>query len=272
MDNLLTSIKECSFYEFYGFRGNFCTWEWNWSIDTNEAIAFHVFLFALYAFTVKALQLYVNSVPNYKPPSWLDSIKFGHNIALALVSAWMFFTLLYVIILDGRFDSWQNLACKMTPMHGLYGFANFIFLVSKIWEWCDTYFLILSNKKVIYLHWFHHMTTFAMAALTHHFPVGGFTLINCVIHAVMYAHYAKPLHWARPFITSSQLLQFVYVMSIHTYTLLNPVTCYDVRTHIREWAYLIGVVFPYFIMFSMFFIEEYLQKGNKKGKSSKKIE
>lgn len=269
--SLLEAIKNCEVVHFYGFYGNFCTWNWNWTLDTNEAVAFHLFLFAVYALSVKLVQMYVNSVPNYKPPTWLDSAKYFHNMALSLVSLWMTVVLLYTIVVGGRLSSWYNVACVMTPMEGLYGMANFVFLVSKIWEWVDTYFLVLSGKKVIWLHWFHHMTTFTMAAVTHHFPVGGFTLINCLVHFVMYLHYARPQQWARPFITSSQLTQFVIVMTIHTYTLLNPETCFDVRTHLREWAYCIGVVFPYFIMFSMFFIEEYMQKGNKK-KALKKSE
>lgn len=272
MNALLDAINTCSVYELYGFRGNFCTWQWSWTIDTNEAVLFQLFLWLVYAVSVKLVQLYVGAQGKpYKPPRWLDSAKYIHNIALSLVSFWMFAVIIYkTAVEDGRFNSWHDMSCRMTPMTSWYGFAQFIFLVSKIWEWVDTYFLVLSGKKVIWLHWFHHMTTFTMAAVTHNFPSGGFTWINCIIHFVMYLHYASPQRWARPFITSSQLTQFVIVMTIHTYGLLNPVTCYDMTGVMREWWYCIGVVAIYFVMFSAFFIEEYVSNSNKK-KAAKKI-
>eukprot|EP01033_Poteriospumella_lacustris_P009966 gene9966-7129_t len=270
MASLMEAINTCSVYKFYGFEGNFCTWEWNWTLQDSESIYFHVFLCLLYLATVAMLQEYVKqskaSHPDnkYVPPFWLESVKYVHNIALSLVSGWMFVTLGYSIIADGRMNSWRDMSCRMTEMKGLYGFANFVFLVSKIWEWADTYWLVLSGKKVIFLHSFHHMTTFTLAAVTHNFPSGGFTLINCLVHTVMYMHYAHPLRWARPFITSGQLLQFVFVMSVHLHAYMQPETCYDMRGLVLEWWYLIVDVFVIFILFGLFFIEEYIEKGNKK--------
>ncbi len=264
--SLIQAIQNCEVYRFYGFRGNFCTWEWNWTLDTTESIMFHVFMCILYVVSVYFLQQYCKS-PNYKQPNWLDNVKFIHNIALSLVSFWMFAVLLIVITMDGRLNSWHNASCKMTEMKGWYGLANFVFMISKIWEWLDTYFLVLSGKKVIFLHWFHHMTTFTLGAVTHNFPSGGFTLINCFIHTIMYMHYAKPLRWARPFITSGQIIQFIIVMTIHSNAFINPTTCYDTSKVTLEWLYCIVDVFIIFIYFSIFFIEEYIGKQNKKSKA-----
>ena len=136
----------------------------------------------------------------------------------------------------------------------------------------DTYILVLSKKPVISLHWFHHMTTFTMAAFVHNFPVGGFALINCLVHTVMYMHYATPVHWARPFITSSQLLQFVVVLSIHLYSFLNPITCFDVNPWFFEWLFCMSVVFGFFVMFLLFFIQEYVSGAGKEKKVRAKKE
>ena len=35
------------------------------------------------------------------------------------------------------------MACQNTPNSGVYGLANWVYLWSKIWEWLDTYWLIL---------------------------------------------------------------------------------------------------------------------------------
>lgn len=266
---LLTAIRECSDYHFYGFEGNFCTWNWNWRLNTNESLLAHAGFFLAYALSVKLLQIYCAS-PSYKPPQWLEPVKTAHNVALSAVSLWMFVTIVYYTAVDGRFNSWHDMSCRMTPMQGMYGFAQFVFMVSKLWEWLDTYFLVLSGKQVIFLHWFHHMTTFTLAAITHNFPSGGFTWINCLIHFVMYMHYARPVRWARPFMTSGQLIQFIIVMTIHSIGFFNPTTCFDMKDVMREWYYNIVDVFVIFVFFSWFFVDEYIIKGNKKTPAKKK--
>jgi hypothetical protein len=266
--SLFESIRTCSEYKFYGFVGNFCTWNWNWRINTNEGLLAHLAFFAAYVISVKMIQIYCSS-PDYKPPSWLEGVKKVHNISLSIVSLLMGLTLIYLTAMDGRYASWYDMSCRMTPMEGLYGFAQFVFMVTKVWEWADTYFLILSKKPVIWLHWFHHMTTFTLAAVTHNFPSGGYTWINCMIHFVMYLHYASPVRWARPFMTTGQLVQFVIVMTIHSIGFFNPTTCFDMKDVMREWLYNIVDVFVIFIMFGSFFVEEYIVKGNKKTASGK---
>jgi uncharacterized membrane protein len=181
----------------------------------------------------------------------------------------MFASMIYIVAADGRFNSWHAMACVTTENIGVYGFMNFVYLVSKIWEWVDTYFLILSQKPVITLHWFHHMTTFTMAAFVHNFPVGAYAFINCIIHTVMYLHYAHPVRWARPFITSGQLIQFVIIIYIHVYGYFNPDTCYDMKPVLHEWWFCFTVFFGFFIMFIIFFIEEYITVDKKKSGSKK---
>jgi len=197
--------------------------------------------------------------------TWLNGFKFYHNVSLALVSLWMFVMLLWSIVQDGRLNSWEDMACRVTPMTGIYGIVNFVYLITKLWEWIDSYILIVDRKSLLSLHWFHHMTTFTMAAVTHNFPVGGFALINCLVHTVMYAHYASPITWARPFITSGQLIQFVIVMSIHVYGFISP-SCYDMKPVFWEWLYCQSVVFGYFLLFLKFFYDEYLAGKEKKKK------
>lgn len=238
-------------------------------MDTTSSIWCHVAICVVYALSVKMLQAWVASQKNYSAPKWLEPFRKIHNMSLAIVSFFMFVVMTGVVAHDGRLNSWHDMSCRLTTNTGIYGFINFIYLVSKIWEWVDTYILVLSNKPVIILHWFHHMTTFTMAALVHNFPVGGFALINCLVHAVMYMHYAMPQRWARPFITSSQLVQFVIVMSIHLYGFTNPATCFDVRPYFFEWLFCMGVVTSFFVMFVLFFIQEYVEK-KEKGKGANK--
>ncbi len=258
----------CIPFSAVGLTIDWCSWNWSWTLAGNVSFRFHILVCVFYAVSVKLLQIVVSLKNDYEAPSWLEPFRKVHNLGLALVSFLMFVVMTYSIVADGRFNSWHSMACQVTPMVGMYGFINFVYLVSKIWEWVDTYILVLSNKPVITLHWFHHMTTFTMAALTHNFPVGGFALINCLVHTVMYMHYFKPVRWARPFITASQLLQFVVVISIHVYGYLNPATCFDMQPVFYEWLFCFAVVVGFFVMFLIFFVDEYVSK-KKGGKNTK---
>lgn len=264
----LVTPSACRQYEGYGFALDTCTWRWKWTLDTNEAIAAQIGVCIAYALMVSFFQS-ITSQKGYRPPSWLEPVRAAHNIALSMVSMWMMVVMVLWLFGQGRFDSLHSIACVNTDNSGIYGFANFVYLVSKIWEWFDTILLILSSKPVIFLHYFHHMTTFTMAAVVHNFPVGGYCFINCGVHAIMYMHYAFPVRWARSLITSIQLLQFVTVISIHTYGYLNPDTCFDMAPVAKEWWFNETVVVGFFVLFVNFFLQQYIF-GKPKAKPKQK--
>ena len=128
------------------------------------------------------------------------------------------------------------------------------------------------EKPLLFLHWFHHMTTFAMAAILHAWPVGAYCFINCIVHFFMYLHYAHPQRWARPLLTSLQIVQFVVVISQHTYALFNPQSCFDVFPHFLDWFFLQFIVVGFFFLFLWFFYVEYLRPTPRALRPSKKLE
>jgi hypothetical protein len=262
-------------YNGYGLKLNTGTFEWSWTLEPAWSLEFHIGICLLYSLSVHGLQKFMSTMSDDEKESlrskWgMDRWKWWHNVALSLVSLLMGVTMIHEVYLDGRFTNWHTMSCQNTPNSGAYGRANWVYLISKIWEWMDTFWLVLYGKEVIALHYFHHMTTFTMAAFTHNFPVGGYAFINCIVHFVMYMHYAKPVRWARPFITTFQLVQFICVISIHTYGYLSaPGDCFNFSRVQKEWWYCQLVVVGYFLLFVKFFHDNYMNKGRAKAQRRK---
>ena len=56
----------------------------------------------------------------------------------------------------------------------------------------DTFFLVIHKKKVLFLHWYHHITVllYTWYGYTHASPIGvHMTAMNYTVHAVMYGYY-----------------------------------------------------------------------------------
>ena len=113
-------------------------------------------------------------------------------------------------------------------LDGSVGFWVGLFIFSKIPELLDTVFLVLQQKKVIFLHWFHHCTVMLYCWHAYHNRVAPglwFAAMNFAVHSIMYTYYfamAARLNWLAvpfaPLITTTQILQ----MAIGRRDLLTP--------------------------------------------------
>lgn len=70
------------------------------------------------------------------------------------------------------------------------------FNATKIFEWGDTIFLIVRKRRVIFLHWFHHLLTMVYcwhaSLFSYRADASGFFFagMNLFVHAVMYLYFA----------------------------------------------------------------------------------
>jgi elongation of very long chain fatty acids protein 6 len=150
-----------------------------------------------------------------------------------------------------------------------------LFIFSKIPELLDTVFLVLQNKNVIFLHWFHHCTVMLYCWHAYHNRVAPglwFAAMNYAVHSIMYTYYfamAARLTWLAvpfaPLITSSQILQMA-VGSVVTFA--------SASTHYRHGAsackvdpanYKLGLAMysSYFVLFCGLFLNKYLPTRGK---------
>lgn len=140
-----------------------------------------------------------------------------------------------------------------------------LFNATKIFEWIDTIFLVLRKKKVIFLHWFHHILTYLYCWHATHFSYRSdasgiwFAGMNLFVHAIMYSYYAiTSLGIKLPiniFITFIQTLQMFIGIFILLFCINNCDDSWE-----RNWHghYLAGFMyFCYLILFIQIFISKY---------------
>ena len=96
------------------------------------------------------------------------------------------------------------------------GIWAFLFPLSKLPELFDTSFIILRKQKIVFLHWYHHVTVFIYCWFSYAFPISTgiwFGIVNYSVHAIMYGYYAVkasgrlPPRWLAKSITTIQLSQ-----------------------------------------------------------------
>jgi len=156
-----------------------------------------------------------------------------------------------------------------------------LFIYSKYAELMDTVFLVIRKKRVIFLHWFHHVTVLLYCQHAWAFLIGGgiwFAAMNYSVHSIMYMYYFltnlgyyKMLKPIAPLITMVQILQMVgglYVLTMIAIEQTQAVpqaneswkeaalrTC---NVDPANWKMGLLMYFSYFILFCTLFFDKYL--------------
>ncbi|XP_034939952.1 elongation of very long chain fatty acids protein 6 [Chelonus insularis] len=148
------------------------------------------------------------------------------------------------------------------------GFWVWAFVWSKLPELGDTIFIVLRKQKLIFLHWYHHMTVlmYAWFSYTEYAATARwFVFVNYSIHAMMYTYYAlkamrySPPQWIAMMITALQIIQMVIgvtvTVGVYMYKAYNRQDCHVTMLNILLSTLMYA---SYFVLFSKFFHEAYL--------------
>ncbi|XP_044155070.1 elongation of very long chain fatty acids protein 3 [Bufo gargarizans] len=150
-------------------------------------------------------------------------------------------------------------------------FWAYAFALSKVPELGDTLFIVLRKQKLIFLHWYHHITVLLYSWYTYKDTVAGggwFMTMNYTVHAFMYSYYtlrAAGIHVPRPcamFITFTQILQMVMgtLVNVLVYKWMQSGICSSKLENIF-WSTLMYL--SYFILFCSFFYNSYMKPPRK---------
>jgi hypothetical protein len=152
-----------------------------------------------------------------------------------------------------------------------------LFIFSKVPELGDTVFLVFRKKKLMLLHWYHHISVLLFCWHSYAFRSSTglyFVAMNFTVHAVMYFYYflmcyrIKPKWFNPQWITIMQISQMVIgsAVSLRSYYLL--LSNGNSACQVKEENVFAGLLIyaSYLYLFSVFFIQRFLFPAQKKHK------
>ncbi|KAI5103617.1 hypothetical protein C0J45_7198, partial [Silurus meridionalis] len=150
-------------------------------------------------------------------------------------------------------------------------FWAYAFTLSKVPEFGDTVFIVLRKQRLIFLHWYHHITVLLYTWYTYSERTAGgcwFITMNFTVHSLMYSYYAVKaagLRLPRPcamIITILQILQMALGLMVLglVYRWKNDTVCRSTESNIT-WGSLMYL--SYLLLFASFFYQSYMKGGKK---------
>nr|XP_015203370.1 PREDICTED: elongation of very long chain fatty acids protein 6-like isoform X1 [Lepisosteus oculatus] len=261
-------IMSCNEYEFerrFDERGAIDWMQENWS---------KAFMFCgLYAALIFGGQHFMRQRPKLelrKPlVVWSFSLAIFSIIGAVRTGLYM----MYVLTTSGFKQSVCDQSFYSGPVSKFWAYA---FVLSKAPELGDTVFIVLRKQRLIFLHWYHHMTVLLYSWYSYKDRVAGggwFMTMNYMVHALMYSYYAvraAGVRVPRPLamlITTTQIMQMVMGLAVSglVYLWMQDGLCPSYVDNIM-WSSLMYL--SYLLLFSSFFYNTYL-KGNSSRKTSK---
>lgn len=151
-----------------------------------------------------------------------------------------------------------------TPVSKFWAFA---FTLSKVPELGDTVFIVLRKQRLIFLHWYHHITVLVYTWYSYRDRVAGggwFMSMNFSVHAIMYSYYAAKaggLRVPRPvalLITTMQIVQMIVGLSVTglVYIWRDDIHCVSNTNNIMCGSVM---YLSYLLLFSIFFYQSYIR-------------
>lgn len=134
----------------------------------------------------------------------------------------------------------------------------------------DTLFIVLRKQKLIFLHWYHHITVLLYSWYSYKDMVAGggwFMTMNYLVHAVMYSYYAlraagfKLSRKFAMFITLTQITQMLMgcVVNYLVYSWMQQGQ--ECPSHMQNIVWSSLMYLSYFVLFVQFFFEAYIGKS-----------
>lgn len=229
---------------------------------------YSIYFSTLYVMSIFALKHWMRDREKYD----LRRPLFTWSLGLSLFSCLGVCRVTVPQIMVSLQDGFHYSACVRMVEMNLW---VFLFALSKLPELVDTYFIVLRKQKLIFLHWYHHITVFVYCWFQYCllYPPGQwFSAMNYFVHAIMYGYYAvrasglyRPPIWVNIFITVLQLMQMLVGLAITLYV-YNQICnsswdCGDEYDSLKQVYLTLIMYLSYLVLFVNFFYTTYLCKS-----------
>uniref|UniRef100_A0AC35TQY4 Elongation of very long chain fatty acids protein n=1 Tax=Rhabditophanes sp. KR3021 TaxID=114890 RepID=A0AC35TQY4_9BILA len=232
---------------------------------------YHSITLSLIYFTVI---LILQRIMRDRKPFCLKNSLFFWNLGLCIFSTMGFIRFTENLLFEAGDKGLQYVVCYSWNTEGPAIFWSLMFLISKVFEFGDTVFIVLRKKPLIFLHYYHHaaVLVYTVHAAAEHTASGAiFISMNFFVHSIMYGYYAisslqlfRMPKYISITITSLQLLQMVIGVSTTLYVYYIKtnldVPCQQSMANLYL-AFLMYLSFG--ILFAYFFFNAYCKKQNK---------
>ncbi|NWT31535.1 ELOV6 protein, partial [Cardinalis cardinalis] len=165
----------------------------------------------------------------------------------------------------------QSVCSQSFYVHPVSKLWIYLFSLSKLVEMGDTLFIVLRKKKLIFLHWYHHISTTILSWYGYKTMAAGAgwsSTLNLSIHVVMYLYYTvaatgiRVPHSITMLITTSQIVQIIgyVIMNIFIFFWKDDKLC----QYTWPLFLLTSVLYTSLLaLFSNFFVKTYLSNTQK---------
>lgn len=226
-------------------------------VDLSSAVVADVVYLAIVFFGVV--------LRNYLPKMELYALRFVYNLVQMGLCAYMF-------IEAGKlaYNHGYSFHCnKWNLEEPVMANILYIFYISKILDFCDTFFIIAKQnwKQLSFLHVYHHSTVFLLYWTLVNTDTDGdiywTILLNGFIHFIMYTYYFMSMHtrdiWWKKYLTQMQLIQFMGMM-VHAIVILHA-GCRD--TALRVVYMYVSYLITMLGLFAHFYTKTYTKPSKK---------
>lgn len=163
--------------------------------------------------------------------------------------------------------SFTGIVCHPLTLNGPNFLWMYLFILSKVVEFGDTVLLILRQKPVIFLHYYHHASVLVVSSYTFSrlFPVTRiYGIMNYFVHSLMYSYFtATSLGIKLPKLLSMTLttLQILQMINGLVATVWYYLSCGSFTDHLDHHSALwcLSVYISYLVLFMAFFIRSYFK-------------
>lgn len=236
-------------------------------------------------YPLAAVACYVLMIPALKLKK--DAVDVGGfarwwNFGLAIFSFAGFCATAPVLLGELYANGFYFTTCAPAPWYGggQHGLFVALFIYSKFAELVDTALILLAKRKLLFLHWWHHVTVLLYCWHSYCTQIATglwFATMNYFVHSIMYAYYggmgvAKLRPYVKKYaiyITFLQLAQMVVGIFVTVRAVMFQADGQDCRVNKTNSCLGLAMYASYFVLFFVFFFDNYVKEGGRKKRKQK---